>query len=164
MAANLRRAFLVVTPLALAVVFWFHPPGGEDGVYEGVRHDADAWTFVHTTFLFFTPLMALAVFLLLRGLHGRAATLSRVSLVFFLAFYTAYEVTVGLGNGVLASNTPTACRPPNRPSSPTRSSTTTRTTSSATRSRFRSPPACWAGWSPWWRPRWPCGAPEPAGS
>ncbi len=101
MAANLRRAFLVVTPLALAVVLWFHPPGGEDGVYEGVRHDADAWTFVHTTFLFFTPLMALAVFLLLRGLHGRAATLSRVSLVFFLAFYTAYEVTVGLGTGVL---------------------------------------------------------------
>jgi hypothetical protein len=101
MAVVLRRAFLVAIPLVLAAVLWLHPPGGEDGVYEGVRHDAEAWTLVHTVFLFFTPLMALAVFVLLRGLHGRAATLSRVSLVFFLAFYTAYEVTVGLGTGIL---------------------------------------------------------------
>ena len=27
--------------------------------------------------------------------------MSRVALVFFLAFYTAYEVTVGLGHGIL---------------------------------------------------------------
>ena len=65
MAVTLRRAFLVATPLALAVVLWFHPPGGEHGVYEGVRHDAGAWLAVHTAFLFFTPLRALAVFPLL---------------------------------------------------------------------------------------------------
>ena len=101
MAVTLRRAFLVVTPLVLAVVLWFHPPGGEHGVYEGIRHDADAWLFVHSAFLFFIPLMALAVFLLLRGLQSRAATVSRVALIVFLVFYTAYEVTVGLGTGIL---------------------------------------------------------------
>ena len=102
MTSALRRLFLVATPLALAVVLWFHPPGGEpDAVYEGVRHDVGAWLFVHTGFLFFTPLMAFAVFLLLHGLQSRAATVSRVALVFFLVFYTAYEVTVGLGTGIL---------------------------------------------------------------
>jgi hypothetical protein len=52
-------------------------------------------------FLFFTPLMAIASYLLLSGLKSRTATVSRVSLIFFLVFYTAYEVTVGLGTGVL---------------------------------------------------------------
>jgi hypothetical protein len=103
MAANLRRVFLVVMPLALAAVLWFHPPGGEDGVYEGIRHDAGAWVFVHTAFLLFIPLMAFAVLLLLRGLQGPAATVSRIALVLFLVFYTAYEVTVGLGTGVLTA-------------------------------------------------------------
>ncbi len=97
---HLRRFFLVAMPLVLAVVLWFHPPGG-DTVYEGVRDDIDAWRFVHTVFLFFIPLMALAAYLLLDGLHSTAATVSRASLALFLVFYTAYEVTVGLGTGIL---------------------------------------------------------------
>jgi hypothetical protein len=100
MTTVLRRLFLVATPLALAVVLWFHPPGGNP-VYEGVRDDVSAWLFVHTVFLFFIPLMAIATYLLLNGLESRAATVSRVALIFFLVFYTAYEVTVGLGTGVL---------------------------------------------------------------
>jgi hypothetical protein len=100
MTSPLRRMFLVATPLALAVVLWWHPPGGDD-VYAGVRHDVDAWLTVHTVFLLFIPLLGLAVFILLSGLESRAATVSRVALVFFLVFYTAYEVTVGVGTGVL---------------------------------------------------------------
>ena len=96
----LRRLFLVAMPLTLAVVLWFHPPGGSN-VYEGVRDDVDAWSFVHTVFLLFIPLTAIATYLLLSGLASRAATVSRSALIFFLVFYTAYEVTVGLGTGVL---------------------------------------------------------------
>jgi hypothetical protein len=96
----LRRAFVVVTPLVLAVVLWWHPAGGDD-IFEGVRHDVDAWLFVHTAFLFFIPLLAFATYLLLNGLQSGAATVSRIALVFFLVFYTAYEVTVGLGTGIL---------------------------------------------------------------
>ena len=70
MAVTLRRVFLVATPLVLAVVLWFHPPGGDHGVYEGVRHDAGAWLSVHTAFLLFIPLMAFAAFLLLGGLQA----------------------------------------------------------------------------------------------
>lgn len=104
MIPALRQLFLVVTPLALAVVLWWHPPGGDD-IYEGVRDDVDAWMFVHTVFLFFVPLMAAAVYLLLGGLKSRAATVSRIALVFFLVFYTAYEVTIGLGTGILVDYT-----------------------------------------------------------
>ena len=100
MTLVLRRLFLVATPLALAVVLWWHPAGGED-VYEGVRDDVGAWTFVHTMLLLFMPLLGLAAFLLLSGLDNRAATVSRVALVFFLVFFTAYEVTVGIGTGIL---------------------------------------------------------------
>jgi hypothetical protein len=96
----LRRLFLVATPLALAVVLWFHPPGGED-VYEGVRGDVGAWLFVHTGFLLLTPLLAIAAYVLLGSLKSRAATVSRVALIFFLVFYTAYEATVGVGTGIL---------------------------------------------------------------
>jgi hypothetical protein len=95
-----RRLFLVLVPLALAVVLIPHPPGGED-VFEGVSPDVDRWLFTHVGALLFFPLLGIAVFWLLNGLQGKAATVSRVSLVFFLVFYTAYEVTVGVGTGVL---------------------------------------------------------------
>jgi hypothetical protein len=100
MTLVLRRLVLVAAPLTLAVVLWFHPPGGEN-VYAGVREDVGAWLFVHAAFLFFTPLLAIAAYLLLSGLQSRAAAVSRVALVFFLVFYTAYEVTVGIGTGIL---------------------------------------------------------------
>jgi hypothetical protein len=98
--AFFRRLFLVVPPLVLAVVLWWHPAGGTN-VYEGVSGDVGAWLVVHTTFLFLTPLLGLAGFVLLRGLEGRAATVSRVAIVFFLVFYTAWEMTIGVGTGVL---------------------------------------------------------------
>jgi hypothetical protein len=81
-------------------VLWFHAPGGEN-VYEGVRDDVGAWVFVHTVFLFFVPLMAIATYVLLGSLKSWAATVSRVALIFFLVFYTAYEATVGVGTGIL---------------------------------------------------------------
>jgi hypothetical protein len=103
MTRALLLGFLVLTPLALAAVLWFHPAGatGGDNIYASVREDVDAWLFVHTGFLLATPLLPLGAYLLLRGLTSTAATVSRVALVFFLCFYTAYEVTVGLGTGVL---------------------------------------------------------------
>jgi hypothetical protein len=103
MTRVLLLGFLVLTPLALAIVLSFHPAGatGTDDIYAGVSEDVDDWLFVHTGFLLATPLLAIGAFLLLRGLTGIAATVSRVALVFFLCFYTAYEVTIGLGTGVL---------------------------------------------------------------
>jgi hypothetical protein len=101
MSSAVRQALLAVTPLALAVVLFWHPAGGED-VYEGIRGDVGAWLVVHAAFLLATPLLGIGAFLLLKGLPGRAATVSRVALVCFLVFYTAYESNVGIGTAVLA--------------------------------------------------------------
>jgi len=100
MASWIRRAFLLGGPLVLAVVLWWHPAGGEN-VYEGVRDDVGDWLFVHSAFLLVTPLLGIAAFVLLQGLLSRAATVSRIALVFFLVFYTAYETSVGIGTGIL---------------------------------------------------------------
>src|SRR5215207_3466100 len=100
MASAIRLALLVGGPLALAVVLWWHPAGGEN-VYAGVRDDVGAWLFVHVTFLLVTPLLEIAAFVLLNDLSSRAATVSRVALVFFLVFYTAYESNVGIGTAIL---------------------------------------------------------------
>ena len=97
---RLRLLLLVAIPLALAVVLLWHPAGGSN-VYEGVRGDVDAWLFVHAGMLFLLPLLAIAVFVLLRGLEGGAALVSRVAVAFFLVFFTAYEVSVGVGTGIL---------------------------------------------------------------
>ena len=100
MTSVLRTAILTVPLLVLAVVLWWHPPGGED-VFEGVSPDAGAWLTVHTVTLLAFPFLGLAAFWLLRGVESVAATVSRVAVVFFLVFYTAYEVTVGVGTGFL---------------------------------------------------------------
>ena len=96
----LRQVLLLAVPLVLAIALFTHPVGGSE-IFEDVREDVDAWLFVHTALLLITPLLGIAAFYVLRGLEGRAARVSRVALVFFLVFYTAYEVTVGLGTGVL---------------------------------------------------------------
>jgi hypothetical protein len=100
MATWIRRVLLIGGPLALAIVLWWHPAGGEN-VYEGVRNDVDAWLTVHTAFLLATPLLGIAAFVMLHGISSRAATVSRIALVFFLVFYTAYESNVGIGTGIL---------------------------------------------------------------
>ena len=96
-----RTLLLSTALLALAVVLsYWHPPGGQN-VFEGVSPDVDAWLFVHTALLLAFPALGLAAFQLLRGVESRAATVSRVAVVLFLVFYTAYETTIGVGTGVL---------------------------------------------------------------
>ena len=98
--ALFRTLLLSTALLALAVVLYWHPPGGQN-VFEGVSPDVDAWLFVHTALLLAFPALGLAAFQLLRGVESRAATVSRVAVVLFLVFYTAYETTIGVGTGVL---------------------------------------------------------------
>ena len=96
----LRAVVLALTLLVLAVALLWHPTGGED-VFEAVRDDVGAWLFVHVSFLRLAPLLGYAVLLLLQGLRSRAAAVSRAALVVYMVFYTAYEVTAGVGTGVL---------------------------------------------------------------
>ena len=101
MTTLLRRALLSVPPLVLAGVLLKHPNDEGETIYQSVKLVVDDWLLVHVVLLLMLPLLALAVFLLLGGLTGRAATVARVALVFFAVVYTAWEVMVGLGTGIL---------------------------------------------------------------
>lgn len=101
MSALLRRAFMIVPALVLAGVLLLHPNDEADTIYESVRPVVDDWILVHVVLLLMFPLLALAAFMLLDGLPGRAATVARLALVFFAVIYTAWEVMVGLSTGIL---------------------------------------------------------------
>src|SRR4051795_578280 len=96
-----EAAFLIGVPLAWAVLLLFHPTGDE--YYEVISDSVTPWLVVHLGTMVFIPLLAAAMFVLLRGIDGTAATVSRAALVVFAVVYAAFEVTVGIGSGILGS-------------------------------------------------------------
>jgi hypothetical protein len=96
-------AFLIAVPLLWAVVLLFHPKGEANAVYRDVHDEVSRMLVVHVGMLLFIPLMAVAVYLLLRGVEGAAARVGRIALVPFVIFYGAWETLQGIGNGVLVN-------------------------------------------------------------
>ena len=89
-------------PLAWAVLLLFHPTGeGETINYAELADDVTPWMVVHLGMLFFIPLIAVVIYLLLRGIDGTAARVARIALVPFVLFYRGFETLVGLGTGIL---------------------------------------------------------------
>jgi hypothetical protein len=96
-----QLAFLIGVPAAWAVLLLFHPTGEGDDIYAEVRDDASRWLVVHVGTMIFIPLMAVAIYLLVRGIENSAARVCRIALATFALFYTAWEVLLGIGTGVL---------------------------------------------------------------
>ena len=99
--SHAEAAFLVGVPLAWAVLLLFHPTG--DDYYPAISDSVTRWLVVHLGTMLFIPLLAVAMFVLLRGINGTAARVSRVALVVFAIVYAAFEVTVGVGSGIIAA-------------------------------------------------------------
>ena len=95
-------AFLIGAPLAWAVLLLLHPTGDGEDLYPVVSDEVTAWLVVHVGTLLFVPLIAAAVYLLLRGVEGTAAQVSRVALGSFVLFYVTFEVLIGIGVGLFA--------------------------------------------------------------
>jgi hypothetical protein len=94
-------AFLAGVPLLWAILLLFHPIGDGDEFYPIVRDQVTAFQIVHIGTLVFVPLLTCVVYLLLRGVDGVAARVSRIALAAFALIYTAWEVLIGLGVGIL---------------------------------------------------------------
>ena len=94
-------AFMIGVPLAWAILLLFHPRGEGEDFYPIIRDDVTAWEIVHLGTLIFVPLMAGVVLLLLRGTEGTSAMVSRIALAVFAVVYTAWEVLIGIGTGIL---------------------------------------------------------------
>jgi hypothetical protein len=100
-----QLAFLIGVPLAWAVLLLFHPTGeGEAITYADVRDEVTRWLVVHLGMVVFIPLMAGAVYLLVRGIESTVARVCRVALLFFVVFYGAFETLVGIGTGILVDD------------------------------------------------------------
>jgi hypothetical protein len=114
MTPTARSWFLPTTALALGVLLLFHPQS--DGrVYDGLNDDVTRWLVVHLGLAVLGGAMGLAAYLLVDGLPGRAATISRRALPVFVVFFIAWEATLGIGTGILAdlaNGLPAAERPP----------------------------------------------------
>ena len=93
-------AFIVGVPLAWGVLLLFHPNSG-DSLYELASSDTTAWLVVHLGTLVFIPLLAAVLYIVLRSFDGTAALISRIALAFFVVFYGAFEILVGIGTGLL---------------------------------------------------------------
>ncbi len=100
-----RLVLLVVAPLAFAVTGMLHlvpasdPTVGSD--FDRLVPHSQLWTGIHIAQLVIISLMALAVAALSQGPPSRAAYVSRIALVPFVAFYSAFDASVGLSGGLL---------------------------------------------------------------
>jgi hypothetical protein len=93
--------FLVGVPLAWAILLLFHPGGEGEELYLDLQDQVTRMLVVHIGMLPFIPLMAVAVYVLLRGVEGTAALVSRVALAVYVVFYGAWEALYGIGLGIL---------------------------------------------------------------
>lgn len=95
------RALLVGAPLAFAALLMAHPIG-EGSFAAGVAADTTPWLVVHVGAAVLFPLMAYVVWLMLRGVKGRAARTARVALPVFAVFYGVWEALMGIATGIVA--------------------------------------------------------------
>ena len=90
----------VAAALALlwAVLAVIHPPFFSEVADTA---DTDRWMLVHYTQLLLAPLIALAVLHLLIGVENSAATVARVAVVVWAAWFSAFDAVAGIASGVL---------------------------------------------------------------
>jgi hypothetical protein len=95
--------FLIGVPLLWAILLLFHPGGEGEEIYLDAQDNVTRFLVVHVGMMIFIPLMAVVVYLLLRGVEGTAARVSRIALVPFVVFYSAWETLQGIGVGILVN-------------------------------------------------------------
>jgi hypothetical protein len=112
---RLRRLILFGTPILTGILLLLHPlpesaemehtelPQGL-ALYELMAPIADGFLVVHILFPIALALLGLSVILLVDGVHGTAAMLSRVSAFVFVITYIMYETIIGTVTALLIRN------------------------------------------------------------
>jgi hypothetical protein len=76
-------ASMIGVPLLWAILLLFHPAGDGKEMYLDLHDKVTPTLVVHLGMLLFIPLMAIVAHVLLRGLDGTAARISRIALAPF---------------------------------------------------------------------------------
>src|SRR5260370_38472046 len=99
-----HRVVLLGTPVTLVILELGHPLLDRMNPINMLAPIATWWIVLHVLLVPLFALMGWALFLLIRNLHSRAATVSRYATVVFTAFAIEYDSVVGLNTGILASD------------------------------------------------------------
>jgi hypothetical protein len=98
-----RTAFLIAAPLVFAALLMLHPIGGDDFATL-VSENLTPWLAVHYGAAVLFPLMGYVIWLLIRDLPGRAATVARIAIPVYAIFYGVYEAMMGLATGIVTQH------------------------------------------------------------
>ncbi|MEJ2600542.1 MAG: hypothetical protein P8Z00_19565 [Anaerolineales bacterium] len=109
---RLRRTILIGTPILTGILLLFHPlpESPETGMteipkglalYELMAPIAEGFLIVHILFPLALALLGLSIILLLNGVGGIAALISRGSAFVFVISYIVYETIIGTVTGLL---------------------------------------------------------------
>ena len=98
MTAPVRAVFLIGAPIAFSGLLWLHPMVGD---WEGLREATTRFQAVHVGMVLTFVLLAVGMNVLLEGLRGRAASVARIALIPFAAFYIPYLAFEGFAIGAL---------------------------------------------------------------
>jgi hypothetical protein len=98
-----EAAFIVGVPIAWAVLLLFHPSGDGTAIYADLKDNVTAMLAVHVGMMIFVPLLAVAMFRLLRGIDSTAAQVARIALIPYVVLYVAWEAMQGIANAVLTA-------------------------------------------------------------
>ena len=93
-------AFLIGVPLLWALLLLFYPGGEGQEIYLDAQDEVTRFLVVHVGMMFFIPLMAVAVYLLVDGVE-EALRRSAGSRLCPLSSSTAWEALQGIGVGIL---------------------------------------------------------------
>jgi hypothetical protein len=87
-------------PLVWAILLMFHPDPTQD-IHAGLHDEVTPWLVVHLGTLVGICLIGVVLQLLVRGLPGRAAAISRWAVLPYVLFYGAAEAIQGIATGVV---------------------------------------------------------------
>ena len=71
-------------------------------MFDAVSENVTRWLIVHYGGAIGFPAMALVIWLLIRDLPGRAATIARFALPVYAVFYGVWEALFGIATGIVA--------------------------------------------------------------
>jgi hypothetical protein len=97
-----RRLIIFGAPLILGLLELGHPallPG--DNIVATIAPIATWWTALHVLQVPLFAFLGVAVFLLVRDLDSRAATISRYAIAVFIVVYPAFDAAVGIASGIV---------------------------------------------------------------
>jgi len=94
---TLRRIILFSTPVVLIILELGHPLLDHLNPIKMLAPIALWWIVLHVLLVPLFALMGYSLFLLLQGVQSKAATISRVATVVFVAFEVGYDTAVESG-------------------------------------------------------------------